>query len=106
VISCIFVKVLVVYKCGGHGVHCCAGENGGVVDGRRSSGTDDSSEVRKEAEWIDDGGSGCGAYRKQDSGEGKRRIKDIGSSDVGTVFHFKGCSHCHHQVPVAVIHVH
>ena len=63
--------------CGGHGVDCCAGGgNGGVVDGKRSGGTDDGS-VRKEVGCVDGG--------RRDSGEGGGRTKDVGRSDAGTV---------------------
>ena len=70
--------------CGG-GVDCCTGGgNGGVVDGRRSDGTDDGNEVWNEVGCVDDG-IGCGAGGRRDSGEGGGRTKDVGRSDVGTV---------------------
>jgi len=77
--------VTAVDKCGGHGVDCCTdGENGGVVDRKRSGGTEDGNEVRKEAGCVD-GGSGCGARGRRDSGEGGGSTKDVGRSDAGTV---------------------
>jgi hypothetical protein len=48
VISHISVEVPAVYKCSGHGVDCCAEENGGIINGRRSGDTDDECKVRKE----------------------------------------------------------
>ena len=71
--------------CGGHGVDCCTGgENGGVVDEKRSGGTDDGNEVRNGVGCVDDG-CGAGTGGRRDSGEGGGRTKDVGRSDVGTV---------------------
>jgi hypothetical protein len=70
--------------CGGHGVDCCTGENGGVVDGKRSGGTDDGNEVRNEVGCVEND-AGCGTGGRRDSGEGGGRTKDVGRSDVGTV---------------------
>jgi hypothetical protein len=84
VIFRVSVEVAAVDICGGHGVDCCiVGENGGVVDGKRSGGTGDGNEVRNEAGCVD--GAGCGAGGRRDSGEGGGRTKDVGRSDAGTV---------------------
>jgi hypothetical protein len=85
VIVRVSVEVAAVDICGGHGVDCCTGgENGGVVDGKRSGGTDDGKEVRKEVGCVD-GGGGWGTRGRRDSGEGGGRTKDVGRSDAGTV---------------------
>jgi hypothetical protein len=86
VIFCVSGEAAAADICGGHGVDCCTGGgNGGVVDGKRSGGTDDGNEVRNEAGCDDAGGSGCGARGRRDSGEGGGRTKDVGRSDAGTV---------------------
>lgn len=85
VIFRISAEVAAADICGGHGVDCCTGgENGGVVDGKRSGGTDCGNEVRNEVGCVD-GGAGCGAGGRRDSGEGGGRTKDVGRSDAGTV---------------------
>jgi hypothetical protein len=74
------VEVAAVDICDGHGVDCCTGgENGGVVDGKRSGGTDGGNDVRNEVGCVD------GAGGRRDSGEGGGRTKDVGRSDAGTV---------------------
>jgi hypothetical protein len=86
VIFRVSAEVAAVDICAGHGVDCCTGgENGGVVDGKRSGGTDDGNEVRNEVGCVDDGSGDCGAGGRRDSGEGGGRTKDVGRSDVGTV---------------------
>jgi len=54
VIVRVSVEVAAVDICGAHGVDCCTGgENGGVVDKKRSGGTDDGNEVRNEVGCVD-----------------------------------------------------
>lgn len=85
-ILCVSVEVAAAVDiCDGHGVDCwTGGEKGGVVDGKRSGGTDGGNEVRNEVGCVD-GGGGCGARGRRDSGEGGGRTKDVGRNDAGTV---------------------